>query len=85
MVDKNVSCIVCQKPLEEVDALDGHFYPYDGLEFITRGHYGSTVFDPVVVEGAFLRVCICDKCIVKGIKSGQVIGAIDHASLEEGG
>jgi len=79
---KKVKCIVCKKDLEEFDTpKENSFHPMDGLEFITYGHYGSTIFDPVV-EVKRLRVCICDKCVAQGIEDKLVLGDIDEASYD---
>lgn len=78
---KKTECIVCKNELEDISGKADSFHPMDGLEFITGGHYGSTVFDPVVGNKR-LRICICDVCIADGIDSGHVIGDIDQASYD---
>lgn len=35
--------------------------PLDGLGFITLGHYGSTVFDPM--DGSTWEIIVCDPCL----------------------
>lgn len=79
---KVVKCISCKKSLEEFDVpKEGSFHPLDGLEFVTHGHYGSTVFDPVV-EFKRLCVCICDECVAQGIEDGVILGDTDSAFYE---
>jgi hypothetical protein len=36
--------------------------PYAGTTFITDGHYGSTVFDPIGHKQT-LELNVCDKCL----------------------
>jgi hypothetical protein len=68
---KTFACIVCHKPLENAFENVAN-QPDNGLEFITHGHYGSTVFDPVGVYPHYLVVNICDECLAKAAKSGLV-------------
>lgn len=37
--------------------------PMGGLHFLTYGHYGSTVFDPM--DGSKLNIAVCDDCLTK--------------------
>lgn len=53
-------CAVCRKPLERVDGDPD--IPYDANIFTTRGHYGSTCFDPVF-GGEHLDLFICTGCM----------------------
>jgi hypothetical protein len=53
-------CAVCRKPLERVDGEPD--IPYDANIFVTRGHYGSTSFDPVF-GGEHLELFICTDCM----------------------
>jgi len=63
-------CICCKKELGNIDPKGNQ--PSGGLEFTTRGHYGSTVFDPVVGI-AFLAVNVCDECLVAEAQAGRVL------------
>lgn len=68
-------CIRCWKELEsaipdEVD--DEANQPYAGTAFTTRGHYGSTVFDPMD-QWSFLELNICDDCLRAAAKKGHVL------------
>ena len=57
-------CILCHRELENVfkdDILDTN-QPYKGTSFISRGHYGSTVFDPL--DGSFIEINFCDECLI---------------------
>jgi hypothetical protein len=66
-------CIVCGKPLEDASGTshvmprdDDQWcnQPNDGLAFETRGHYGSTFFDPCR-EGVHCEITVCDSCLRK--------------------
>jgi hypothetical protein len=62
-----IACFCCDKVMEnmhyESRLNDSYVYvhPIDGLHFQTRGHYGSTMFDPM--DGSSLDIAICDDCI----------------------
>lgn len=58
MIDP-IYCFNCGAALKNLDE-DG-FQPSEGLAFVTPGHYGSTVFDPM--DGTFLELAICDDCL----------------------
>jgi hypothetical protein len=62
-------CIICEKPLSSFDE-EGN-QPNDGLEFFTRGHYGSTVFDPM--DGSGLAINVCDDCLTKAAEKQHVL------------
>lgn len=67
-------CIVCGTKLGNVFGDDipcPHNQPSDGLAFSTRGHYGSTVFDPM--DGSSLEINVCDPCLEKAIARGDVL------------
>jgi hypothetical protein len=67
-------CIICSKQLETVDNTSDHVVdqPHGGTNFSTKGHYGSTVFDPS--GGEHLSINICDECLK--LKAAQ--GVITH-------
>ena len=62
-------CVVCEKPLENIDHVLNQ--PSGGIEFVTEGHYGTTVFDPM--DGSKLAVNICDPCLTRAIAAGNTI------------
>lgn len=70
--DDKINCIVCTKELDNwvYESHDGkhkiEVHPMSGLHFQTRGHYGSTIFDPVGTDET-LDVAICDVCIMKNL------------------
>lgn len=67
-----MNCIVCRKPLENIDpGEDGHNQPDDGVAFQSHGHYGSTVFDPM--DGTYLEINICDPCLKSAGEEGNVL------------
>jgi hypothetical protein len=64
-----LACIACKKPLPNFAGEDSN-HPMNGLEFVTYGHYGSTVFDPM--DGSSLVINICDECVVALGRAGLV-------------
>lgn len=64
------TCIVCQRPMPNI-AEDGTLQPSGGTAFQTRGHYGSTVFDPM--DGSMLEIAVCDDCLTGASGRGQVV------------
>lgn len=63
-------CICCKRELGNI-APEGN-QPIGGLEFKTGGHYGSTVFDPVV-GSTFLAINVCDECLVTEAQAGRIL------------
>lgn len=63
-------CIVCKTTLRNFEE-DGFNHPMGGLEFTTRGHYGSAVFDPM--DGTHLSINICDGCLRRAGEEGNVL------------
>lgn len=57
-------CFKCDKSLPEVFEDRENNQPYGGTSFVSHGHYGSTIFDPM--DGSFLELQICDDCLAKG-------------------
>lgn len=62
-----MKCLKCYKALKEY----GKFHPVGGLHFVTYGHYGTTVFDPM--DGSTLNIFVCDSCITEAYEEGIVI------------
>ena len=62
-------CVVCRTPLQNVDHPARGNQPY-GTEFVTRGHYGSTVID--TFENRTLKINLCDPCLLQAIADGIV-------------
>lgn len=65
-----INCFVCDKELDnwEYETRSGSLvevHPMDGLHFMTRGHYGSTIFDPM--SDKRLDIAICDLCVMKNL------------------
>lgn len=71
-MDETIPCIVCGRELKNwsYESSDRthmiEVHPMEGLHFQTRGHYGSTIFDPVMGDER-LDVAICDMCIMKNL------------------
>ena len=67
-----MNCIVCDKPLRNAAPEEiSQNQPSGGTAFQSRGHYGSTVFDPM--DGTYLEVNICDPCLTKAGAEGKVL------------
>lgn len=69
-MSKPVPCIVCHTELSDIGSGSSN-HASGGNAFRTMGQYGSTVFDPM--DGSYLEVNICDKCIVSAAKNGEVL------------
>ena len=66
-------CIVCGTAMENAfENEDVEPLPYRGTSFTSGGHYGSTVFDPVVSSQEYLRVNVCDVCMRKAAEAGRI-------------
>lgn len=65
-------CIICYRELENAIGEDSVGQPYAGTAFLTSGHYGSTVFDPMS-QYRSLRIVLCDECLVGAAKAGLVL------------
>lgn len=64
-------CIACRKDMRNY--LSDGLQPDSGLSFMTKGHYGSTVFDPM--DGSYLEICVCDRCLTVAASEGLVYRA----------
>lgn len=73
-------CIACGRQLENVEA-DAENQPYNGTAFVSHGHYGSTIFDPM--DGHFLEINICDACLA--LHRDRVMEGRDRRPVKEGG
>ena len=63
-----IPCFKCGQQLKNFSNNDHH--PLGGLSFETRGHYGSSFFDPM--DGSRLAIAICDECL-KSISEKNMI------------
>lgn len=61
----NWQCVVCETYLVDPHG-DGS--PEGGVEFTSRGNYGSTVLD----GGAEVAITICDECLSTLSRAGKV-------------
>jgi hypothetical protein len=68
-------CIVCGAQLRNV-VDDVENQPDGGTAFITHGHYGSTVFDPM--NGEYLEINVCDQCLVAAGAKERVLSGRDR-------
>ena len=62
-------CLICAKALRNF-ADEGGNPPLGGLEFVTRGHYGSRLFDQ---QAGSLIINICDDCLEDAAEKGRVL------------
>jgi hypothetical protein len=67
-IDGTILCFVCDKELPNLEYENSlgekvEVHPMNGLHFQTRGHYGSSIFDPMGT-GDTLDLAICDRCIL---------------------
>lgn len=74
-------CIVCGAALDGVGqhifGSDPEFnQPEEGTGFVTHGHYGSTVFDPM--NGNTLSISVCDGCLTTAGEQGRVLLGRDY-------
>jgi hypothetical protein len=75
MSEHALPCIKCGKPLRNVEPDMTDNQPYGGTEFVTYGHYGSTIHDELVAENAprlALVVNLCDTCILRAIDANVI-------------
>ena len=79
----SLPCVKCGKPLRNVDeGIDNQ--PAGGTEFVTLGHYGSTIHDELPVTGKprmELVVNICDTCILRAIEAGVIQSRAEDNSI----
>ena len=71
-------CIVCGKELEHVFKTKRHQsspnQPSGGTTFSSHGHYGSTVWDPMSMDGLeTLEINICDECLLAAGRAQRVL------------
>jgi hypothetical protein len=64
----NLTCILCGGELPNPYS---RFQPDGGLAFITYGHYGSTIFDPM--DGSGLEIAVCDPCVLWALEKGFAV------------
>lgn len=65
-----VTCLKCEQALESLLPDSQGHQPIRGLAFKTRGHYGSTYFDPM--DGTYLELSVCDKCVRNADRKGYI-------------
>lgn len=70
-----VPCVICGKDLKAAGP-GSYNQPSGGTAFTSRGHYGSTVFDPMPGWGGpnvFLELNFCDECLSGLAEKGWVL------------
>ena len=67
-VGMDCECIKCGAKMDNI--AERGFQPMGGTAFSTRGHYGSTVFDPM--DGTALEIAVCDKCLAAALETRRV-------------
>ncbi len=65
-----IPCFVCGEHLTEVDE-EGINQPHGAQTFVSGGHYGATLFDPM--DGSWLELNICDECIKVNAARGRIL------------
>jgi hypothetical protein len=65
MNEQNCICLKCTKEMHNF--AETGLQPSGGLAFMTRGHYGSTYFDPM--DGTSLEIAVCDECIRSAVNT----------------
>jgi len=63
-------CVVCGAAVENMDDTYANS-PYAATAFVTHGHYGSTIFDPM--NGSYLELNVCDVCVRRLAGEGKVL------------
>lgn len=69
-------CIVCGTRLDAAMP-DTQNQPFAGTCFDTHGHYGSTIFDPMM-DREYLEIVVCDDCLRFASRRGQVLLRREH-------
>jgi hypothetical protein len=68
---KILTCIVCDyQPDIAYNGCEIN-QPYKATTFLSRGHYGSTFFDPL--NGTIIEVNVCDECLRKALEKKQIL------------
>lgn len=62
-------CVACGVEMMNIMDSESGLQPNDGLAFSTRGHYGSTYFDPM--NGSYIELAICDECVKRAVEDGR--------------
>lgn len=76
-------CIVCGATPQSVDDLTASMarsvstssnsnHPWAATVFRTRGHWGSTMFDPGT-GGGILEITVCDNCVRVKAEAGSIL------------
>lgn len=71
---KSLPCFRCGKELYEVfepQFHNGIIQPYKGTKFSSSGHYGSTIFDPMII-GENLIINVCDECLHNNRENARI-------------
>lgn len=77
-------CVVCGKPLKNIDDDGDDNQPGGGTEFVAAGHYGSTIHDfdfENPDDPMHLVVNLCDTCILRAIDAGTIQGRSKEIAL----
>lgn len=68
-----LTCIICDyQPDTAFNGWPGDGnQPYKAIAFHTRGHYGSTFFDPL--DGTMIEINVCGSCLQKAVDKKQIL------------
>jgi hypothetical protein len=76
-------CFICEKKVASVFPDPPEYIynqPYKATVFVSHGHYGSTVFDPVI-GNRHLEINICDECLLE--RKDRVLHVRPHPPAEQ--
>lgn len=81
----SLPCLKCGKPLRNVDD-SAENQPYGGTEFVSYGHYGSTIHDeaPEAATGGSpmaLVVNVCDTCVLRAVEADVIQSRSDDGRI----
>ena len=67
-----LSCIICgYQPDTAYNGCEVN-QPYKATSFISRGHYGSTFFDPMDIN-ICIEINVCDECLNTAVDKQQIL------------
>lgn len=75
-----IPCAFCLAELD--NPYGGANQPDGAVEFVTPGHYGTAVFDPM--DGSYLAINICDPCL-RNMRSARVVAVYRNGKFKKWG
>lgn len=71
-------CLICGIRLHNMDGRTDNNHPENGIEFVTWGHYGTTMFDPM--DHSMLVINLCDSCLEGRARDGLVGWQVEYGA-----